>query len=235
MIIELCYEDDYFIAVNKPNNILVHHSFMSRNKSQEKSLLNLFKEQGHGSVFPVHRLDRKTSVILILAKKKEAVDQFQNIFKNYLVQKVYHALVRGFYPPNGCIVSTVKGRDSKSHKEALTRFNHLGQFELNIPVHSYETSRYSLIELLPESDRMHQLRIHMTKMSHPIVGDSKYGDRFHNRMIEREWACDFMFLDALSISFFHPFIKKEIFIIAPYPNHWKSVFEQLSLRDISFS
>lgn len=103
---------------------------MSRNISQDKSLLNLLKERGHSSVFLVHQLDRKICGIIILANKKKQIYQFQNIFKNQLPHKVYYAIVCGCSPPHGYLDSPVKGPDSRIHKEALTRFNHLAKFEL---------------------------------------------------------------------------------------------------------
>ena len=95
---------------------------------------------------------------------------------------------------------------------------------LDIPVHPYKTSRYSLVKLTPATGRMHQLRIHMNKISHPIVGDYKYGDRFHNRMFENEFDCNNLFLHAHSLHFKHPITKNNIAIEAILPNDWMYIF-----------
>jgi len=106
----------------------------------------------------------------------------------------------------------------------------LQKIQLNIAVHPYEFSRYSLVKLLPETGRMHQLRIHMNKISHPIVGDYKYGDRFHNRMFENEFNCNNLFLHANSIEFLHPISKNEINVNAPLPADWNKVFKNFNWK-----
>ena len=115
MGISICFEDDFIIAVNKPNNVLVHHSFMARNMDEEFTLVQLLQEQLSLKLYPIHRLDRKTSGILLLAKKREKVNIFQELFKQNEIQKIYHALVRGFTPEYGVIDSPVKGRDANVH------------------------------------------------------------------------------------------------------------------------
>ena len=94
--IEIIHQDDYCILVNKPNNVLVHHSFHSRNKIDEKSLLQLLENQLDKKFYPVHRLDRKTSGIILLATKKEYVSKFQLLFTKNQIEKTYYGVVRGF-------------------------------------------------------------------------------------------------------------------------------------------
>ena len=224
MNIPICYEDDYVIAVSKPCNVLVHHSYMARNMDDEATLIDLLKAQYNHKYYPLHRLDRKTSGLILLAKKREYVSAFQNLFIQNQIQKTYYALVRGFAPDKGIIDSPVKGRDANVHKEALTEYRKQEEITLDIAVHPYESSRYSLVELNPKTGRLHQLRIHLNKISHPIIGDPKYGDRFHNRMFEKEFDCTNMFLHAAKIEFIHPVLEKRICIQAEFPKHWLAAF-----------
>ncbi len=219
----ILYEDDFVIAVAKPNNMLVHHSFMARNQSEEQTLVGSLQEKFGKQFFPIHRLDRKTSGIVLCAKQKEFVSEFQALFITDQIQKVYYGIVRGFSPKNGSIDSPVKGRDANVHKEALTLYKTLNHITLPIAVKPFPESRYSLIKLVPKTGRMHQLRIHMNKLNHPLIGDPKYGDRFHNRMFQTEFDMHNLFLHASSLSFLHPFLQKEIIVQCPFPTDWYTI------------
>ncbi len=227
-MLEVCFEDDYIIAVNKPNNVLVHHSAMARNQSDEKSLVQLLFNEYQLPFYPIHRLDRKTSGIILCAKHKEHVTAFQELFITNQIQKRYWGLVRGYIAKSGKIDTPVKGRDANTHKDALTYFKCLKTAELNIPVHPYENARYSLVELTPKTGRLHQLRIHLNKISHPLIGDPKYGDRFHNRMFISEFKCEDLFLDAKEIHFKHPYTLENHSITAKLPCHWHEAYLYLN-------
>ena len=224
----ILYEDDFMIAVSKPNNMLVHHSHMAINNADEQTLVGLLKETLDKQVFPVHRLDRKTSGIVLCAKQKEFVADFQALFASNQIQKMYYGIVRGFSPESGVIDSPVKGRDANVHKEALTHYETLAMVTLPIAVQPFPESRYSLIKLLPKTGRMHQLRIHMNKISHPLIGDPKYGDRFHNRMFQAEFDMHNLFLHATSLSFQHPYLKKKISIECPFPKDWLMISKRFN-------
>ncbi len=220
----ILFEDEYIIAVNKPNNVLVHHSKMANNKITEKSLVGLLRDKYTKKFYPIHRLDRKTSGILLFAKEKEYVSVFQELLVSNNLQKTYYGIVRGFSPEKLTINSNVKGRDALVYKTALTELIRLATTEVAIPVTPYNTSRYSLVKLQPKTGRLHQLRIHMNKISHPLIGDPKYGDRFHNRMFQKEFQCENLFLHANNLSFIHPFTNENISISAPFPKNWHKIF-----------
>lgn len=224
MKIDIIFEDEYIIAVNKPNNLLIHNSYYARN-IKEPTLLELLKEQIGLNLYPIHRLDRKTSGILVLAKEKEYVAEFQELFNNNQIEKTYVAIVRGLVKEISVINSPVKNPDTKVYKEAETTCKPLNTKELDIAVHPYNSSRYSLVELKPSTGRMHQLRIHMNKVSHPIVGDYKYGDRFHNRNFENNFDCHNLFLHAISLEFTHPKTQKKIALKATFSQNWNKIFQ----------
>jgi tRNA pseudouridine65 synthase len=227
MEIEICYQDAFIIGVNKPCNVLVHHSYMARNLDSETTLLDLLEVQLNQKFFPLHRLDRKTSGLILLAKNRKDVSSFQDLFIHNKIEKTYYALVRGYAPDSGIIDSPVKGRDSNVYKEAATEFKKLNEITLEIPVHPYPNSRYSLLELKPKTGRLHQLRIHLNKISHPIIGDPKYGDRFHNRMFSSNFMCSQMFLHALSLEFTHPITNQNVIVKSTLPVFWIELFDDL--------
>lgn len=203
--------------------MVVHHAHHSRNVIEESSLVQLLETQLHQKLYPIHRLDRKTSGILLFATKTEYVSKFQELFTNQQIQKVYFGIVRGFSPDEKIIDSPVKGRDADVYKEAETHLKTMKTVQLEIPVHPYPTSRYSLVQLSPKTGRLHQLRIHMNKISHPLINDPKYGDKNHNLMFEKEFNCTKLFLHAGSLEFKHPFTNENLFIKADFPEDWQKI------------
>jgi len=208
--------------------MLVHHSAMANNQLDEKSLVQILTTELGVKYFPIHRLDRKTSGIILFAKDKKFVSYFQELFINNQIQKTYYGLVRGFIPEEGIVDSPVKGRDANIHKEALTHYKRLKTFEIPIQVGPYESSRYSLVALQPKTGRLHQLRIHMNKISHPLIGDPKYGDRFHNRMFEDTFNNQAMFLHAKTLEFTHPYTHKKHLLETDFSENWNLVIAQLN-------
>lgn len=230
-MISIIYQDEYCLVVSKPNNVLVHHAHHSRNKIDEDSLLQLLEQQLGQRFYPIHRLDRKTSGILLLATKTEYVSKFQELFTSQEIQKTYYGVVRGFAPASKIIDSPVKGRDAEVYKEAETHLNTLANVTLNIPVKPYDSSRYSLVALQPKTGRLHQLRIHMNKISHPLINDAKYGDKNHDLMYEREFGWMHLFLHAGSLTFVHPFTQESLFLKAAFPSDWLELFEKFGWKN----
>ena len=231
MSLEIIFEDSYFICVSKPNNMLVHHAKHSRNVAEETSLLQLIIDKTGLKVFPIHRLDRKTSGIILLAKETQFVSKFQDLFTNNEIQKTYYGVVRGFSPEAKTIDSPVKGRDANVHKEALTHLKTLEQVTLDIPVKPYDSSRYSLVELSPKTGRMHQLRVHSNKISHPLIGDAKYGDKNHDVMFDENFGWKNMFLHAGKLEFIHPFTSEKLTLKATFPKDWIALFEEFKWKN----
>lgn len=214
----IVFEDAHCLVVNKPSNLIVHHSYYARN-IEETSLTDLVRELGYPEASPVHRLDRKTSGLLLFSKKAEWVAAFQSLFEKNEIEKKYLALLRGFVPEEGVVNSPVKN-DRGNYKEAETRFRCLEQFERNYRIQPYEKQRYSLVEFIPVTGRMHQLRIHANKMAHPIINDPKYGNRHHNHYFQQELGMEELFLHACSLKFIQPFTGESIDLQAPLPDFW---------------
>lgn len=226
--IEILYEDDFILCVTKPNNVLVHHAYHSRNVADEESLLQLLFNQFNQKFYPIHRLDRKTSGIILLAKETSFVSKFQELFTDNQITKTYLGIVRGHAPDSKVIDSPVKGRDANVYKDAETHLKTLEKITLEIPVKPYDSSRYSLVQLQPKTGRLHQLRIHTNKISHPLIGDPKYGDKNHNLMFEDNFNCLNMFLHAYSLEFVHPFSKENINLQTTLPSDWQLIFNEFN-------
>ena len=231
MSLEIIYQDSYCLLVTKPNNVLVHHAHHSRNKIDEKSLLQLIEDQFGIKYYPIHRLDRKTSGIILLASKRSYVASFQSLFTNNQIQKIYFGVVRGFSQEFKIIDSPVKGRDTDVYKEAETHIKLLDKITLDIPVKPYDTSRYSLVELQPKTGRMHQLRIHMNKVSTPLINDAKYGDKNHDIMYGEQFGWKNLFLHAGSLEFTHPFTEEKLILKSSFSEDWIQLFEKFSWKN----
>ena len=231
MSLEIIYQDNYCLLVTKPNNVLVHHAHHSRNKIDEVSLIQLIENQFGKRYYPIHRLDRKTSGIILLASKREYVASFQALFTNNEIQKIYYGVVRGFSQEDLIIDSPVKGRDALVYKDAETQLKLLDKITLEIPVKPYDSSRYSLVELRPKTGRMHQLRIHMNKVSTPLINDAKYGDKNHDLMYAKEFGWKNLFLHAGSLEFIHPFTNKKLILKSSFSEDWIQLFQKFSWKN----
>ena len=221
--VKVLFEDEWCLVVFKPNNLIVHHSYYARN-IEEISLTDLIREQGWSEACPVHRLDRKTSGLLLFAKQPAWVSDFQSLFENGAIEKRYLALLRGHLETEGEISSPVKN-DRGNYKEALTKFRCLEYFDRDYVIPPYEKQRYSLVEMIPVTGRMHQLRIHANKIAHPIINDPKYGNRHHNHYFQNELGIHELFLHANSLKFEHPFTGGQIALQVPLPDFWRTFLE----------
>ena len=231
MPLEVIYQDNYCLLVTKPNNVLVHHAHHSRNKIDEVSLIQLIENQFGKRYYPIHRLDRKTSGIILLASKREYVSSFQALFTTNEIQKIYFGVVRGFSQEHLIINSPVKGRDALVYKDAETQLKLLDKITLNIPVKPYDSSRYSLVELKPTTGRMHQLRIHMNKVSTPLINDAKYGDKNHDLMYAKQFGWKNLFLHAGSLEFIHPFTNQKLILKSSFSEDWIKLFQEFSWKN----
>ena len=175
---EILYQDEYCIAVNKPHGLLVHRTNMSSDKD---FLLQRVRDQSGRKVYPVHRLDRPTSGVVLFAFSKEIAAEFFKLFRKRTVKKTYLALVRGWTDDYGIIDSPLRTSGGKE-QDALTLYKTLARTEVDISVEPYEKSRYSLVEIDLKTGRTHQIRRHFAHLRHPLIGDTTHGDGRHNQM-----------------------------------------------------
>lgn len=224
MTLEIIYQDDYLVAINKPHGLLVHRSPIAADATE--FAVQILRDQLGRMVYPVHRLDRKTSGVLLFALNEELNSKMQVQFSDGKVRKQYHAIVRGFTPDTMEIDYPLK-RDDGVVQEAFTSFVTLQKTELDIASGKHATSRYSLIELAPTTGRMHQLRKHMAHVFHPIIGDRPHGCNKQNKFFLEYFQMNSMLLHAKEISFYHPLTGKEILISADYQPEFKRMLNVL--------
>lgn len=219
-MLDIIYEDAQYVAINKPAGLLVHRTRIAEEKKE--FALQMLRDQLGYRVHAVHRLDRGTSGVLLFAKSAEATAPLAKAFTEALPDKTYVAIVRGYTPEAGIINNPIRPDKDHAHKEAqeaVTHFTRLATVELPIPVGRYATARYSLVQVKPQTGRMHQIRKHFAHLRHYIIGDKKHGDWRHNRMFLEELESTSMLLHAVSLSFKHPFSLEEITIEAPLPEN----------------
>ncbi len=223
----ILFQDEHFVAINKPHNLLVHRSSIAADESV--FALQLLRDQLNCWVSPCHRLDRKTSGVLLFALSAEADKEVKKQFEAHTIQKKYLALVRGYLPEMGMTDRPLE-REKGGFQDAITHFRCLQQVELQIEVSRYPTSRYSLAEIFPETGRMHQIRRHFAQLRHYLIGDKTYGECKHNKMFEEKFDLHTMLLHAQELVFTHPFTQESIRIIAPMNEEFTRILAAIGMN-----
>lgn len=208
--LDVVYECDELIAINKPHGLLVHRTPLAADA--DEFALQILRDQIGLRIYPVHRLDRKTSGVLLFAKSQATNSALQQLFRERKVVKSYLAIVRGFIDPSGIINYPL--RNETKTQEAQTAFTRSEKFELDIPSGKFNTSRYSSVELKPITGRHHQLRKHLAHIFHPIIGDRPHGCNKQNRIWKERFGLTEMLLHAGSLSFEFP-SSNPVVIVAP--------------------
>ncbi|WP_183574846.1 pseudouridine synthase [Mucilaginibacter sp. X5P1] len=219
-MLDILFRDDDLIAINKPHGLLVHRSSIAADA--EEFALQLLRDQVGMKVNPVHRLDRKTGGVLLFAFNKQTEIAMQQQFMDNLVKKRYLAIVRGHTPDTEDIDYPLR-KENGTLQEAFTHYRTLQRVELDVPLGAHPTSRYSLIEVAPETGRMHQIRKHISHVFHPIIGDRTHGCNKQNKLFTERWEMNTMLLHALSLGFKHPVSGIDVNIEAPLHDEFKRV------------
>jgi len=208
--LDILYRDDHLVAVHKPAGLLVHRSPIDRHET--RFALQLVRNQIGRRVYPVHRLDKPTSGVLLFALRSEVAQQLTVLFESRQMRKTYLAVVRGIPAEQGAIDYPLYEEEDRlapldperEAQPAVTLYRRLAEVELPITVGRYPTSRYALLEVQPQTGRRRQLRRHMKHIFHPIIGDTTYGDGRHNRMFRDTFDCQRLLLTATRLEFAHP-------------------------------
>ena len=199
----LIYRDEDLVAILKPSGISVHRGWDQDGPFALQQVRDLIGRH----VFPVHRLDRPTSGVLVFGLSSEAAHAIQRQFQEGKVEKRYLALVRGIPQKQGTVDHPVpRSRDNKERVDAVTDYRVLSTFE-----------RFALVEALPRTGRLHQIRRHMKHLSCHIIGDVKYGKGEHNRRFRQDFGLRRLALHALRLSLNHPVSGKGLRLFAPVP------------------
>ncbi|KPA51241.1 pseudouridine synthase [Photobacterium leiognathi subsp. mandapamensis] len=231
MELEILYRDEYLIAVNKPAGMLVHRSWLDSHETV--FVMQTLRDQIGQHVFPLHRLDRPTSGVLLFGLSSEIAAEMMPMFAGRDMHKTYHAVVRGWIKEAAVLDYPLKVEldkiadknvsEEKEAQPAVTAYEPLATVETDIAVGRYPTSRYCLVEMKPETGRKHQLRRHMHHLSHHIIGDVNHGDGRHNRMFRENYDCHRLMLHASRLQFAHPITGEPIDIRADIDETWQRV------------
>ena len=201
-MLEILYQDDYLVAINKPHGLLVHRSLIA--KDVIEFAIQMLRNQIDRYVYPCHRLDRKTSGVLLFAKDKEAQATVNALFQERKIDKEYIAIVRG-WTDDQTHIDYALTNDNGVIQDAVTDLITLDRSEIDVALGKYSTLRYSLVLLKPLTGRMHQLRKHMAHLRHPIIGDRPHGCNKQNKLFRDRWKMMTMMLHSRELKLPDPF------------------------------
>ena len=222
--VEVIYEDNDIIVVNKPKGMVVHPANGNPDGTLVNAILALCKDNLSGiggEIRPgiVHRLDKDTSGLLIIAKNDLAHKNISEQIKNRQVKKIYIALVKGNVAEDEATIDMPIGRSAKDRKKmavrkdgktAITHFKVLKRY-----------NKYTLLEIKIDTGRTHQIRVHMAEIGHPVVGDMVYSSG------KNEFGIEGQMLHAKSLDFRHPVTGKEMHLEADVPQYFVDVLNKL--------
>ena len=220
--LEIIYEDNDIIVVNKPKGLVVHPANGNPDGTLVNAIMAICKDSLSGiggEIRPgiVHRLDKDTSGVLIIAKNDKAHINLSEQIKNHEVEKTYWALVRGIVKENEATIKMPIGRSTKDRKkmavtkngkEAITHFKVLER---------YVQDNCTLLEVKIETGRTHQIRVHLSQIGYPIIGDTTYSNG------KNKWGIEGQCLHAKSLKFKHPITGKEMYLEAELPKYFKDL------------
>ena len=231
--LSVLYRDEYLLIVHKPAGLLVHRSPIDRHETE--FALQYARALNHGEhVYPVHRLDRPTSGILVFARDSDTARTLGLAMMAGDVAKTYLAMVRGWPPEQGEIDYPLREEPEDRRlkgieqpvRNALTHYRTLATTEIPVEIEKYPTSRYAVVELSPKTGRKHQLRRHMKHINHPMIGDANHGRGRHNRYFAERFGEGRLMLAATMMAFRHP-VSGEPLTVSAVPE--ASFLEVLSI------
>lgn len=216
----ILYRDEHLVAVDKPSGMLVHRGW----GDDGPFALNTVRDMLGAYLYPVHRLDRGTSGVLVFALSEAAAAALHGAFEAGEVKKRYLALVRGVAPVEGLIDHPIPRREGGPRVPARTSFRLVG---------ASPVERCSLVEARPETGRLHQVRRHLKHIGHPLLGDANYGKGALNRHYRETFGLKRLALHAASIAFTHPLAGAPFYIEAPLPPDLAQPLSALGLGEIA--
>ncbi|WP_020161414.1 MULTISPECIES: tRNA pseudouridine(65) synthase TruC [Methylobacter] len=237
---KILYQDDHFVAIDKPAGLLVHRSEIDRRET--RFAVQILRDQLGRHVFPVHRLDKPTAGVLLFALNSDAARAMTAVFMGDGIGKTYLAVVRGHTAETDTIdyplkeeldkMTDAKADPDKPAQAAVTHYQRLATTELPHAVGRYPTCRYSLLRITPETGRKHQIRRHMKHIFHPIVGDTTHGDGRHNDFFRNHFDCHQLLLAATGLTFTHPYSGAAVNITAPLDQAYNRVIAELGWKHV---
>lgn len=212
--IEVLYWDKHYIAVTKPAGLLVH-PFKARSKDRSH-LMRSVKKQTNLYLYPIHRLDKPVSGVVLFGLSKEATRLIKEQWNTELTQKRYITMCRGEIEEEGVFDFPLKG--DSGPQEAYTGYKRIST-----------NGEYSLVDVEIKTGRMHQIRRHFSRRMFNIVGDSKYGRSVINNVFKKDYKFYRLFLHSYELKFFHPIEKRWVCIRSQVPDELSNIINDLEL------
>lgn len=226
--LDIIFEDKDIIVVNKPKGMVVHPANGNPDGTLVNAIMAICKDSLSGiggEIRPgiVHRLDKDTSGIMVIAKNDKAHINISNQIKEHKVKKTYIALVRGVIPENEATINMPIGRSEKDRKKmavtkngknAITHFKVLKRY-----------NKYTLLQVNIETGRTHQIRVHLSQIGYPIIGDEVYSNG------KNEWNIKGQCLHAKSLEFVHPITQEKMYIEAKMPQYFEDILATLDSQN----
>ena len=223
MQLPILHQDDQLVVIHKPSGLLMHRSPISRDRV---FVLQTLRDQLKKRVYPTHRLDRATSGVLAFAFDSEVAQAVAAQFEKRTVGKTYLALARGWVDEQGVIDHPVTDEEGHGRAQpAVTRYRRLRKVELPHAVDRYPTSRYSLVEIVPETGRRQQIRKHFKHISHHLIGDTTHGNGRHNRFFREHFGIHRLMLTSQRLCLNHPLSGERLCLEALPEPEWTRLFE----------
>ncbi len=225
-MLEPLFADEQLVAIDKPPGLLVHRTGLDA-AAQDFAVQRL-RDQIHRAVWPVHRLDRGTSGVLLFALDAATASLMGQAFEQGRVEKTYLALVRG-WPVDAFVCEHPLARDPEQPSAGQvklacrTRFQTLARWEWPIADRHFPTSRFALVRAQPETGRRHQIRRHLKHLGHPIVGDATHGKGPVNRAVAQHLGVQRLWLHASSLAFEHPHTGQRLCLQAAPGPEWAAL------------
>ena len=228
--LDILFMDDDLVAVDKPPGLAVHRSRLVGD--DEDYLMDRLRLQVEGRLHAVHRLDRATSGVLLVARSSEVAAELGRQAMARTMDKTYLAVVRGWPAELGEIDYPLTGSSLRGEaKPALTRWRRLATVEVPIAQGRYPQQRYSLLEVTPETGRYRQIRRHFHHLSHHLLGDTSHGRGDHNRLIRQHYGVHRLLLHALRLQVMHPATRQPLMLEAPLDAAWLRLFDAFGWLD----
>jgi tRNA pseudouridine65 synthase len=227
----ILHEDQAIVVVAKPSGLLVHRTDQA---PDDQVVLQLARDATGGAhLYPVHRLDRGASGVLVLARSSEAARVLHVQFEDGHAEKRYLALVRGTPPDAGIIDHPIPRREDGPRVPAVTEFRRLATITTEIVDRAGQSRQqtYSLVEARPRSGRRHQVRRHLKHVGHPLLGDVHYGKSEHNRLARARYGLERLALHARSLAFDHPTTGARVCFEAPLPDDLREPLRRMGFPE----
>jgi tRNA pseudouridine65 synthase len=229
--LQILFQNDEFVVIHKPPGMHVHQPEMARRRvARELTVLWTLRRQIGRFLYPVHRLDVATEGVLVMAFQSETAKNLQSELQAGRVRKVYHAICRGWTADAGRIEIPLERDSNGTLADAVTEYRTLEKIECPFQIGKrYLSSRYSLLEARPLTGRWHQIRRHLARVTHPIIGDREHGDSHHSKYFREQLGLRGLWLRASLLEFEHGGVNFSF--ETPLTERWLAAGRQLKFSD----